>query len=135
MRIGPLATGIDGTARLHHQGGTLHDGMHRHQTCQGKSQTRCHPLHNLCGFEHATIGCLPTAQQQFPMRNDQPEQFGIHLRQDTLRLVTAPGIELAMLFPQLPQQFDLPTAVQQHERFQHREQRLRDSGQHDRPIG
>ncbi len=135
MGIGPLATGIDATPRLHHLGGSLHNGVNWYQTCQGQSQTRRHPLHDLCGFEQAAMGSLPTAQQQFPMRDDQPQQFGRDLRQDALRLVTAPGIELAVLFPQLPQQFNLPTAVQQHERLLHTEQVSWNIGQHDRPIG
>src|SRR2546421_8354142 len=66
---------------------------------------------------------------------NQAQPFGTELRQNALRLVTAPGIQLAVLFPQFPQPFDLPADPQQHQGFLYREQRLWHIGQHNRPIG
>src|SRR5947209_7807612 len=132
--VGPRLARIDGTALAHHLHGACDHGLDRDHPGKGQRQAGGHPRDDLFGFDHAAIGRLPTADQHLPMREDQPQQFGIDLRQNTLRLITAPGIQLAVLFPQFPQQFDLPAYPQQHQGFWHREEFLWHIGQHNRPI-
>ena len=48
------------------------------------------------------------------MLQQQAQELGIQLSQDALGLAASPRVNLAFLFPEFPEQFDLP--AQAHER-------------------
>src|SRR5205085_9317004 len=52
------------------------------------------------------LGACQQPSKSWKSGDDQTQQFGIDFRQNALGLVTAPGIQLAVLFPQFPQQFE-----------------------------
>jgi hypothetical protein len=49
------------------------------------------------------------------MLQQDPDQFGIQLAQDAPTLGRVPCIDLAVLFPQFEEQFDLPALALQHD--------------------
>ena len=68
------------------------------------------------------------------MLHQHAQQFGIQLTQDTLWVLTLPLIDLAQVFPSLPQQFNLPARPQQGHGLGCCQQTHWHIGQHNRPL-
>ena len=67
----------------------------------------------MTGFDQTAVGIAPTTSTGEPVLHDHGHQLGIDLTEDAHALLAAPAIQLAVLFPQLPDQLDLPTDPQQ----------------------
>lgn len=84
----------------------------------GQNDTRCHFLHEMTSFDETAVGIIPTSSNGEPMLKDHGHQFGRDLTEDPHALLAEPAIELAVLFPQFPDQLDLPPEPQQHSSLQ-----------------
>ena len=78
-----------------------------------QDDARCNLLHEMTGFDQTAVRITPTAGNGKPMLHDHSHQFGLDLTEDTHAFLAAPAIHLAILFPQLPDQLDLPADPQQ----------------------
>ena len=79
-----------------------------------QDDTRCDFLHEMTSFDQTAMGITPTASNGEPMLQDHGHQLGVNLTEDAHCFLAAPTIHLAVLFPQLPDQLDLPPKPQQY---------------------
>ena len=89
----------------------------RKRTIHRQEHTWCSLLYQQTGFDQAAVRIAPTACTGEPMQQDHGHQFRRDLTEDTHALLAAPTIHLAVLFPYLPDQFDVPTNPQQDARL------------------
>jgi len=87
---------------------TLTPLLTRHSSSQRLHPTRSHPAHRCCCLDRTPMRRVPTVQHHLPLLDDESYQFGIDFAHNPLSLLAAPGVEQAFLFPQSPQQLDLP---------------------------
>ena len=74
-------------------------------------------MHEMTSFDQTAMGIIPAPSNGEPMLQDHGYQFGVDLTENTHAFLAAPAIELAILFPQLPDQLDLPPDSQQRSRL------------------
>src|SRR5436309_7100324 len=127
MRL--FASGVDKTAFAHSPCNAFNDARERHLTDECKAQRTRSPLADLLSFARTASRVLPTAHNGHPVLDEQAKYFGIDFGLDACRLATAPRIDFAILFPQFPQQFDLPSTAHDHQGFLCTEQIGWDVGQ------
>src|SRR5258707_3769267 len=83
----------------------------------------------------AVVRVIPTGKEHEPMLYDHRQQFGVDLTEDPPGIRGVPVVQQAMLFPQLEEQFDLPSSAQQGQGLLEGEPAGRDIGHYNRPVG
>ena len=67
----------------------------------------------MTSLDQTAVRIAPTASNGEPMLHDHGHQLGVNLTEEAHPFLAAPAIHLAVLFPQLPDQLDLPPEPQQ----------------------
>src|SRR5882762_9176196 len=62
-------------------------------------------------FDHAATWNLPAAHNHHPMHDNHAKKFGVKVAEQVPGLLAAGNIRLSVLFPQLEEQFNLPTST------------------------
>src|SRR5947209_18475879 len=102
-----LALG-NGTPSLESVGDASKGLPQREMTRQAMHQNRNLLANDLDGSPQRAVRVVPTGEQEQPMLHQHAQQFGIQFTHDAFRLLRLPLIDLAQVFPDLPQQFNLP---------------------------
>jgi len=85
-------------------------------------------------FQEISVRERPAIHEEEPMLDDHGEQFGEDLAQDAPGVGTARLIDVAVAFPELKEEFDVPAGAQQDEGFTQGEQDGRHAGDQDGPV-
>ena len=108
---GTQASGLfgNGTAATDTLDYQANGATQRQVSAQAMNQGRYLLAQDLGDARETMMGVVPTGKEHEPMLHDQSHQLGIDLTQDMPRLAAVPLIQQAVLFPQLEEQFDLPS--------------------------
>src|SRR5258708_3753375 len=111
--IGTFLASIHGTA-FHTETHDVKEFLLCERPIHRQDDARRDLLHKMTSLDQTAVRIAPTASNGEPMLHDHGHQFGVDLTEDAHALLAAPAIHLAVLFPQLPDQLDLPPDPQQH---------------------
>src|SRR5579859_856515 len=93
------AAPLDATARTHAAHNRAQD-LFQPPFVQGHHDAVGFAAHGLGGLEQAAPGVVPAALMDEPLLDEHGTQLAVELTQDAPRLLTAPFIDLTILFPQ-----------------------------------
>src|SRR5256885_11416591 len=109
-RIGMFAAFVDATAIK-----SLRDFLQDLDQIIASSQCTSHQIDLVTdgfgGFDHTSAWNLPTADNHHPMHDHHANKFGVKVAEQVPRLLATGDIRLSVLFPQLEEQFNLPTST------------------------
>jgi len=89
---------------------------------------------HLSEFDEAALLILPCQENNEPILQQDPDQFGIQLAQNPPAVCRALCIDLAILLPKLEKQFDLPAFTLQNDRLFQAEQFSRGINEQEQPL-
>src|SRR5712692_3942591 len=128
-----LATRIEPTSS-HHLTTPVQQRFPAQRSLHRQDKSRGDFFDEMTGLDQRTMQIAPTAHNGEPMLKDQTDELGPHLTENAHGLLAAPDIEASPLFPQFPDQFDLPACSHQFAGLLRAEPILWHIGEQDQPI-
>ena len=116
-RVGMLFALIHFTTRAHPTSNSQNDIMKGAVSCKSFDKRKTAIADHLSELDQAALFILPCKQNNEPMLEQNPDEFGIQLAQDPPAVLSMPFINRSILFPKLVKQFNLPSFSLQNNRF------------------
>jgi hypothetical protein len=105
------------TTRAHATSNSENGIMERAVACESFDEGKTAIADHLSELDQTALFILPCQQNDKPVLEQHPDQFGIHFAQDPPLVGGAPFINKSILLPKLLQQFDLPSFSLQNDRL------------------
>ena len=123
------------TPRAHTPLDERQSGTERAISRQGFHQGVGAIAHHLGQFDQTALCVVPGKEDDEPVLQHHPNQFGIDFTQGAPGIGRAPLVDLGVLLPQFLQQFHLPAFAQEHQSRLKGQLPGRRIRHEDRPVG